>query len=375
MIRVDVTLEVSVGTVRTQHTVQHFAAGMAHKKHRGMRAPHILFILVDDLGHANIGFNRKTGSLPPEVRTQRIDALARSGLLLDRHYVYHTCTPSRAAFLSGRLPVHVTQKLYLPEQSNAGIPRNMTTIASVLKRAGYATHLVGKWDAGMATPTHTPQGRGFDSSLGYFGHKNDFWTKGIMQSLCLRAGAKYANLTDLWDTNRPAEITGQYEELTFRQRALSIIYAHKRNGALYTPLFLLYTPHVAHCPLQSPHEYIERFYPLTAHDDEGECEAQTSRSFCPRCSGPTPSWPPYKRYQCRALYSSMVAFLDESIGLLVDAMHNASLYDDSLIVLASDNGGPINLAESAANNWPLRGGKYSDFEGCAHIHTTRPNTP
>lgn len=48
-----------------------------------------------------------------------------------------------------------------------GIPRNMTAIAAVLKRANYATHQLGKWDAGMSTPDHTPRGRGFDSSLGY----------------------------------------------------------------------------------------------------------------------------------------------------------------------------------------------------------------
>ena len=59
-------------------------------------------------------------------------------------------------------------------------------------------HFVGKWDAGMATPKHTPQGRGYDTSLNYFEHKNDFWNSKSMQTSC---GGTY----DLWDTDQPAK--------------------------------------------------------------------------------------------------------------------------------------------------------------------------
>ena len=60
-----------------------------------------------------------------------------------------------------------------PVAGFAGIPRNMTTMAMKLKAAGYKTHMAGKWDAGMATEDHTPQGRGYDTSLNYFHHAND----------------------------------------------------------------------------------------------------------------------------------------------------------------------------------------------------------
>ena len=60
-----------------------------------------------------------------------------------------------------------------PVSGFAGIPRNMTGMAEHMKAGGYATHQTGKWDAGMATPEHTPQGRGYDTSLGYFHHAND----------------------------------------------------------------------------------------------------------------------------------------------------------------------------------------------------------
>jgi arylsulfatase B len=171
-----------------------------------------------------VGFHRD----PPtnEIVTPNIDALVGEGVELTRHYVYMSCTPSRSSvqsgawvpgdswlfdfiffftfhyfnFNTGRLPVHVQQTLANPDQPNAGIPRNMTGMASKLKQAGYvvsframksifhncsphryATHFVGKWDAGMATPTHTPQGRGYDTSLNYFEHKNDYWTQVGMQ--------------------------------------------------------------------------------------------------------------------------------------------------------------------------------------------------
>ena len=137
-----------------------------------------------------------------------------------------------------------------------------------------------------------------------------------------------------------------------------------------TPLFVLYTPHVAHCPLQAPMEYIDKFFPLTAADDEGSCQQQTSASFCPLCNDPTPSWPAGKAYQCRGLYSSMVSYLDDSIGQVRAALQQKGMLNTTLIVLSSDNGGPIGLSESGSSNWPLRGGKYSEFEG-----TSRDTNP
>ena len=136
--------------------------------------PHLVFMLVDDWGWANVGYHRD----PPtkEVVTPNIDNLVKEGLELDQHYVYKFCSPSRSCLMSGRLPVHVNDQNAAPDIHNpddkvsgfAGIPRDMTGLASKMKEAGYATHQVGKWDAGMATPDHIPMGRGFDSSFGYF---------------------------------------------------------------------------------------------------------------------------------------------------------------------------------------------------------------
>lgn len=199
-----------------------------------------------------------------------------------------------------------------PVSGYAGIPVNITTIAEKMAAGGYYTAAVGKWDVGMASPAHTPLGRGFNESLGYFVHANDYWTawatycpgaNGAQASrglpLWWAAAESHACLTclqvpvvDLWDTTAPAR--GQnnswacsqvdalahpsprrrrpaaqphlpnalqasqtgcvYEDALFTARVLSIIEAHDPA----TPLFLSWTPHVAHVPLEVPQAYLDK---------------------------------------------------------------------------------------------------------------------
>ena len=96
---------------------------------------------TSDLGHADVGFNRASYNVSStaEVQTPTLDGLVSNGVLLKRHYVHKMCTPTRTSVQSGRLPVHVSTSLANPEKPNCGIARNMTGMAAVLKRAGYAT--------------------------------------------------------------------------------------------------------------------------------------------------------------------------------------------------------------------------------------------
>ena len=120
--------------------------------------PHILFLMVDDWGWANIGYHRD----PPtkEVVTPNFDILKSNGLELDQHYAFRYCSPSRCPLLSGRLPIHVNDRnapvsIYNPNDTIsgfAGIPRKMTTISEKLKSVGYATHQVGKWHIMLEGP-------------------------------------------------------------------------------------------------------------------------------------------------------------------------------------------------------------------------------
>ena len=145
--------------------------------------PHLIVLLVDDWGYGNVGFRRTNDLGGEENVTPNIDALAEVGVVLDTFYVHHNCAPSRASLQTGRFPIHVNvvnlgPTMYNyddPDTGAAGIPRYMTGIGTKLSDAGYSTHFVGKWDAGMATWDHTPKGRGYDSSLVYYHHSNDYW--------------------------------------------------------------------------------------------------------------------------------------------------------------------------------------------------------
>ena len=161
---------------------------------------------------------------------------------------------------------------------------------------------------------------------------------------------------DLWDTDRPArELQGtDFEEFIFQKRMMDIIDEHaSKNNETQQPLFLMYAPHVAHCPLQVPEEYLEQFDFMD--NDESMCQAYTST-----ITGPDDK---PKKYSCRKQYHAMVKVLDDILGNLVDRLKHHGMYENLLIVVTSDNGGPVNPEESAATNFPLRGGKYSDWEG------------
>ena len=101
----------------------------------------VLFLAADDL-RVQLGVDRVPGT--HSMSTPNMDALVAEGVMLNRHYVYRMCTPSRSSFISGRLPVHVTQKLKDPEAPNCGVPRNMTGIATKMAAAGYKTAMFGK---------------------------------------------------------------------------------------------------------------------------------------------------------------------------------------------------------------------------------------
>jgi arylsulfatase B len=105
----------------------------------------ILTVIVDDLGHRNVGWHQDSPPAPgDENATPHLTSLAREGVILDRHVVHFTCTPSRSSFLTGRLPVHVQQTLANPDVATAGIPRNMTALPAKLAEAGFSSHVVGK---------------------------------------------------------------------------------------------------------------------------------------------------------------------------------------------------------------------------------------
>jgi arylsulfatase B len=298
------------------------------------KKPHLIILLADDYGWGNIGYHRTDNT--KEVQTPNLDAFAASGVIFDRFYVYKICSPSRSSLQSGRLPVHVNTVNAAPEVHNpndpisgyAGIPRNMTCIAEKLKREGYRTVMTGKWDAGMAIPRLTPLGRGFDSFLGYFHHANDYNTCGLPITATGEINRCGNQFLDLWKNDRPAHnMPGTaYEEELFERHSLEAINGHDSTKG---PLFLFHSFHLIHTPLQVPEDVLSLFG--------------------------------FIDYMNRRKYAAMVYYMDRTVGRLIDGLKAKGMYEDSLVLFFSDNGGPV-YNPGSANNWPLRGGKYADFE-------------
>ena len=288
--------------------------------------------MVDDWGWANVGYHRDTPT--KDISTPNIDALVQQGLQLDQHYVYNWCSPSRSAFLSGRVPIHVNDDTcgmcYNPDNpisGSGGIPRDMTTIATKMKTAGYATYQVGKWHAGMIAFDQIPTGRGFDTSFGYLLAANDYYNETELGS------CNNIQMVDLWDTHKPAsDMNGtKYEETMFKERLLEII----KNLDTSKPFFLYYAPHIVHKPYQVPQEYLDMF--------------------------------DFIDNDLRKVYHAMVKYLDIVTGEVVDALKKKGVWDDLLFITSSDNGGPI-TKNAAANNYPLKGGKHSDWQGGVRVN-------
>lgn len=279
--------------------------------------PNIIFIVADDLGFNDIS---QHGS--PQIPTPNIDEIATTGTLLARYYTQPVCSPTRASILSARHVIHTG--IYMPFDhgvTNEHLNVSYTLLPSYLKRCcGYATHAVGKWHLGANTVNATPIGRGFDTHLGYWSGAEDYETHMV-------AGAY-----DFVDQLSPAvKYNNTFSTTVFAEQAVSIILAQGAMGPTAPPLFLYLAFQNVHWPLEAPPEYIARFAHVPGD---------------------------------RRLVCAMAAFLDDAVGNVTGALKTAGLWDKSVVVFVSDNGGPTNGNEGTwSNNFPLRGGKNTLWEG------------
>eukprot|EP00756_Hemistasia_phaeocysticola_P050712 Hpha_TRINITY_DN25904_c0_g1::TRINITY_DN25904_c0_g1_i1::g.185262::m.185262/K01135/ARSB; arylsulfatase B len=309
--------------------------GYALGGYAGAPPPNFVILFADNMGWANVGFHRPPERDPREFATPNVMGLVEEGIILERHYTYKFCSPSRSSLLSGRLPFHVNIYNDDPAMPGAGIPEKMTTLPERLHGAGYKTHFVGKWHVGMASPRVTPEGRGFESSLGYFHSTNDYYSS-VRQEGCDGLPA-----VDLWDSGKPAyELNGTaYEERIFAARAVAVVEAHP----VEQPFFLYYAFHTS-CvgwayngddhsgaeKLQPDHEYYKRF----AFVDDPDRRAN----------------------------NAMVSLMDDAVGNITSALRRKGMWENTLLLWSSDNGGAVHLG-GGANTWPLRGGYYNNWEG------------
>ena len=269
--------------------------------------PNIVFILADDLGYGDLGCYGC-----PDIRTPNLDRLAKQGVrFTDAYSSGSVCSPTRAAFITGRYQQRIGLEwaVYydVPEE---GLPPQETSLATMLRNAGYFTAMAGKWHLGYGD--WNPTRHGFDRFFGMLGGNVHYFE---------HYGRK--GTPDLWLDEQPIKRTGYITDLIAEQAVQFVDEAGER------PFFL-------HVPFNAPH------FPF-----QGPGDGQ--RKVTPKQGWQTGD---------RTTYASMVESLDTNVGRIVDAIDSRGLAENTLIVFTSDNGGDVH-----ARNAPLAGGKGKLSEG------------
>ena len=278
--------------------------------------PNVIFILADDLGWGDLSCYGR-----PDYSTPNLDLLASQGVrFTDAYSASAVCTPTRCGFITGRYPGRLKIGLVEPLPANnhqVGLDPGHPTIASLLKKSGYETALIGKWHLGFR-PEWGPNAHGFDEFFGVLAGAVDYH----LHKTGLGEPDLHENLT-------PVERTGYLTDL-LTDRALNFI-SRRRTAPFY--LSLHYT--APHWPWQDR--------------KGGERVVFTDKTIEPVTMG---------RGGSLKLYAEMMRSLDEGVGRLMKGLRAAGLERNTLLIFTSDNGG-----ERFSYQWPFSGEKGDLLEG------------
>lgn len=275
--------------------------------------PNLLIILTDDHGYGDVSAYQET-----DVRTPDIDRIGSEGMLFtDMRANCTVCSPSRAAMLTGRNAdrAGVPGVIRTHAHSSWGyFDPSVPTLADELKRAGYHTSLIGKWHLGLESP-NLPNERGFDFFHGFLGDMmDDYYSH-------QRHGNDYMRRNE-----KPVKPEGHATEI-FTDWAIE----HFRERKDAKPFFMYLAYNAPHYPIQPPKEWFEK---IRQRDPDMD--------------------------RARARNVAFVEHLDHHIGRVLDALDETGLAENTVVVLAADNGGSIAHAQ---NNDPWRGGKQDHYDG------------
>ena len=243
--------------------------------------PNIIFILADDMGYGDFGCFNYGAS-----RTPTLDHLVRDGVCLTQHYsASPVCAPARASLMTGRYPHRTGVIDTLETRGLDRLALREVTIAELLKRAGYATGLVGKWHNGAYDSRYHPNRRGFDEFAGFSGGWQPYYQ---------------------WNLDRNGSISradGRYLTDVFTDEATEFIRRHRSD-----PFFLYLAYNAPHFPFEAP--------------EADAAPYKASGNFTPAVS---------------QIYA-MIECMDRGIARVLDALDQAGLADNTLVMFSSDNG-------------------------------------
>jgi arylsulfatase A-like enzyme len=278
-----------------------------------------VFILADDLGYADLGCN---GARPPTAVSPNLDRMAAQGLRFTHGYSNSpVCSPTRFALITGRWQYRLRGGAEEPMTGKArgdkviGLSPAHPTLPSLLRDAGYATALFGKWHLGYP-PHFGPRKSGYERFFGTLAGGIDYFSH-----------VDSAGQRDLWDDDEPSDAQGYLTDL-ISDRAVRFI--RERDPARPFMMSVHYT---------APH------WPWETRDDAAESQRIGHRIR-------------HTDGGSLATYRRMIHHMDEGIGRILAALDDAGVARDTLVVFTSDNGG-----ERFSDNWPFIGQKMDLLEG------------
>ncbi|WP_158856499.1 sulfatase-like hydrolase/transferase [Lunatibacter salilacus] len=341
------------------------------------KKPNIIFILTDDLGYGDLGIlfqNQRKAAGKPYHSTPNLDRIASEGMILTRHYApAPVCAPSRATLLLG---LHQGHAEIRNNQFDKALPDNHN-LATVLKEAGYATALIGKYGlqglegTSPATWEAYPTKRGFDYFFGYVRHRdghNHYPAHHVADR----------GPMELYDGNTEisGNLAGCYTTDLFTARAKKYIQDHK-NANNDQPFFMYLAYDTPHAGLEVP----SMSYPSGGGISGGLQYIGEKGNFINTAQGEVDSFihPEYRNEnwpEVQQRHASMVRRIDNAVGDLVQLLQDLAIDGETLIVFTSDNGphlesyGYGNYAptffESFAN---MDGTKRDTWEGGIRVPT------
>ena len=331
--------------------------------------PNIIFMFIDDLGWNDVGFHGANYSTP------NLDYLVTTGIELTNYYVESTCTPSRAALLTGQYPWRFGIQAPFNPATTEHLPvsQNISLLPQLLKDYNYTTYLFGKWHLGYASWNYTPIARGFDEFLGYFQGCGDYYYHNIS------GVGNFSDITgyDFWygksfDINFMEDhygtivdytAIGEYSNDLFHKKAIKTIDKHagynskndsNNNINDANPFFMYLSWQTIHSPIELP-------------PNDSDIYQNINASICQDIN-----------HLGRYSYCLKMLYLDYAVGNVINQVKENDIWDNTIIIISSDNGGlplrdyngtdiePEDLDDVWAgygSNTPYRGGKGTLFEG------------
>ena len=291
------------------------------QSNKNFEKPNVLIILTDDQGYYDVA---ACGA--KDLVTPSMDNLFSDGMKFEYFYANcPVCSPTRASLLTGLYPDKAGVPGVIRTHINNSwgfLDPSAITIADQFKEGGYKTAIIGKWHLGLEKP-NTPNERGFDYFHGYLGDMmDDYWTH-------RRHGVNYMR-----ENEKEIDPEGHATDI-FTKWAIDYINIQSESSK---PFFLYLAYNAPHSPIQPPEEWLEKVKKRAPDLNEK-----------------------------RANLVAFIEHLDHGIGQVINSLKQNNLYEKTLIVFTSDNGGQLRYA---ANNGPLRDGKGSVYEGGLRVPTT-----